>query len=94
MDTKQILSTVPYQDVQSPPMTPHFRKLAPKTLLVFSPGGQVYSHARAVLFVYKKLGYHFVTPFWYAPLRWPIELGYRILAGNRIFFSKFLFREE
>lgn len=57
--------------------------------------GQVLRAGRAALFILEGLGW------WVKPLRWPpmiwfVELGYSLVANNRMFFSKFLFtkREE
>ena len=47
-----------------------------------------------MLFVYSELGYRAVNVATIPPLIWGVELGYRVVANNRIAFSKVFFRKE
>ncbi len=47
-----------------------------------------------MLFVFDQLGYRWLARIWgIPPLSWAVELGYRIVASNRPFFSRLLFRD-
>jgi predicted DCC family thiol-disulfide oxidoreductase YuxK len=63
---------------------------------VITPEGRVIRAGRAALFVLQEIGYPgwLVGPLAWPPLVWLVELGYRIVANNRPFFSKFLFTKE
>jgi hypothetical protein len=62
---------------------------------VVTTEGEVLRAGRAGLFVLSKLGWRRTA--WllgWPPLVWFVELGYWILARNRGFFARFLFRNE
>jgi predicted DCC family thiol-disulfide oxidoreductase YuxK len=87
---------VPYQELSSPLLTPRLRRQAERAVQVITPDGQQFSAGRAVLFVLQQVGWHpslvRLASRW--PFVWVVELGYWIVARNRSFFSKFLFRRQ
>lgn len=87
--------SVSYQDAPSPPMTDALRVACDRAVHVISRDGEVLKAGRAVLFVLRELGWRKST--WLLrlpPFIWGIEIGYWIVARNRRFFSRFLFRQE
>lgn len=57
--------------------------------------GRVLTAGRASLFVLAELGWKPVaTLFSQVPFVWLVEAGYRVVANNRRFFSRFMFRRE
>jgi predicted DCC family thiol-disulfide oxidoreductase YuxK len=94
-DEDDRLFAVPYQEAPSPPMTPALSEACAKAVHVVTDDGRTYRAGRAVLFALDVIGHHFwakvlATP----PLVWFVELGYWIVARNRMLFSKFIFRRE
>ena len=89
------IQAVPYQDLPAPPMTPALRRQAERAVQVITPQGQQLSGGRAVLFVLRQVGWHpwLVRVASARPVVWVVELGYWIVARNRQFFSRFLFRQ-
>lgn len=96
MDVQRQFRVVPFQATPSPPMTPHLRVQAARAMQVITRDGRQISGGRSVLFVLETVG-------WYPslmriaskpPLIWPVELGYRIVAANRRFFSRLLLRNR
>lgn len=89
------IQAVPYQDLPSPPMTPTLRRQAERAVQVITPHGQQLSGGRAVLFVLRQAGWRpwLVRFASRRPVVWGVELGYWLVARNRQFFSRFLFRE-
>ena len=50
---------------------------------------------RAVLFLLGLVGYRWlVWPLQLPPLIWLVEIAYEIVARNRPFFARFMFRDE
>ncbi|MFT5686334.1 MAG: hypothetical protein ACI8RZ_007290 [Myxococcota bacterium] len=50
---------------------------------------------RAVLHALSVVGYGWlVWPLRFPPMSWFVEIGYGIVARNRKFFARYLFREE
>lgn len=49
---------------------------------------------RAVLFALREIGWHpwLMRTGQLPPFAWLVELGYRVVAGNRPFFHRLLFR--
>lgn len=84
----------PYQDLPSPPMTPALRKQAERAVQVLTPQGRQISGGRAVLFVLEQANWHpwlmRLAGRW--PLVWGVEAGYWVVARNRQFFSRIMFR--
>jgi len=84
---------VPFQEAPSPPMTPELYDANRRAAHVVTRDGAVLRAGRACLFVLDQLGYRWVARiFGIPPLSWAVELGYRIVASNRTFFSRLLFR--
>lgn len=85
---------VPYQELPSPPMTPALRRQAERAVQVLTPQGRQLSGGRAVLYVLEQAGWHpglmRLAGRW--PFVWAVEAGYWVVARNRQFFSRFLFR--
>jgi hypothetical protein len=75
-------------------MTPGLRQQARNAVQVMTAGGRQLSAGRAVLFVLEQIGWHpgLVHLAGRRPFIWAIELGYWIVARNRSFFGRFLFR--
>jgi predicted DCC family thiol-disulfide oxidoreductase YuxK len=60
---------------------------------VVTADGEVLSAGKAWLFVLDQIGYRRTAAVLsLPPLSWIVELGYRIVAHNRRFFARFLFR--
>lgn len=48
-----------------------------------------------MLFVFSVVGYRWlVWPLRFPPMIWFVEIGYEIVARNRRFFAKYLFRKD
>jgi predicted DCC family thiol-disulfide oxidoreductase YuxK len=78
-----------YQDAPSPPMTDALRAEAGRSVLVLYPDGRKLRTARAVLAVLRVTGWSGAAAVLrIPPFLWLMELGYRIVANNRPFFSK------
>ena len=76
-------------------MTPELRAACARAVHVITSDGKILRAGRASLFVLDQLGYHrFARLFAWPPLLWLVELGYCLVARNRRFFSRFLFRRE
>jgi predicted DCC family thiol-disulfide oxidoreductase YuxK len=75
-------------------MTPPLYQACQEAIHVITADGRTIKAGRAVMFVLEKIGYPrwLVRPLTWSPLVWLTELGYWIVANNRPFFSKFLFR--
>lgn len=84
-----------FQNTPHPPMTDALRVRAASELLVIRPTGEVLGGARAVLFVLEKTGWGWFARFLrWPPMIWAIELGYRLIANNRISISKVLYGRQ
>jgi predicted DCC family thiol-disulfide oxidoreductase YuxK len=77
-------------------MTPSLYAACEQAVHVITVNGQVIKAGRAAMFILEEIGFPrwLVRPFTWPPLVWFTELGYRIVAGNRPFFSKFLFTRD
>ena len=77
-------------------MTPALREQARKAVQVMTADGRQLSAGRAVLFALEEIGWHprMVRLAGRRPFIWAVELGYGIVARNRSFFGRFLFRAE
>ena len=77
-------------------MTPALVEDARRAVQVITGDGRRLAGGRAGLFVLEEIGWHPVLArlgrHW--PLVWLVDLGYRIVAGHRSFFARFLFRDE
>jgi predicted DCC family thiol-disulfide oxidoreductase YuxK len=80
---------VPYQEVPEPPMTPALRAACANAVHVRTRDGAWLRGGRACLFVLERIGYpRFARITRRPPLVWAVELGYRVVVGNRAFFSR------
>lgn len=71
------------------------RAACAKAMHVITDDGRVLHSGRAVLFIYRALGYRWLAAIGETPpFVWAVEAGYRLVARNRSFFSRFLFRSE
>jgi len=77
-------------------MTPALREQARKAVQVIAADGRHLSAGRAILFALQEIDWHprAVRLAGRRPFLWAIELGYWIVARNRPFFGRFLFRAE
>lgn len=76
-------------------MTPALREACGDAVHVVTADGDVIRAGRATLFVLERTGWGLLARFLrYPPMIWFVELGYLVVARNRIFFSKFMFRRR
>jgi len=77
-------------------MTPALREQARKAVQVMTADGRQLAAGRAMLFVLEEIDWHprIVRLAGRRPFIWVVELGYWIVARNRSFFGRFLFRSE
>jgi predicted DCC family thiol-disulfide oxidoreductase YuxK len=72
-------------------MTPELREACRRALHVLTAGGTLMRSGRAALFVLERTtpGWRlFARAFRHPPLFWFVELGYQIVAHNRVFFGR------
>lgn len=87
--------TLPYQEAPSPPMTAELRHACEWAVHVITPEGSLLRAGRAVLYLLRRVGWGPVAVLLsWPPLVWGVEAVYWIVARNRGFFSRFLFRGE
>jgi predicted DCC family thiol-disulfide oxidoreductase YuxK len=77
-------------------MTPALREQARRAVQVMTADGRQLSAGRAVLYVLEEIGWHptIVRLAARRPFIWATEFGYWMVAHNRSFFGRFLFRSE
>jgi hypothetical protein len=77
-------------------MTPALREQSRKAVQVITAEGYQLSAGRAILFALENIEWHpsTVRLAGRRPFIWLVELGYWIVARNRSFFGRFLFRAE
>jgi hypothetical protein len=62
---------------------------------VLAPDGTRLRAGRASLFVLERIGFpRLARVLRVPPLVWAVEAGYQVVARNRPFFARFLFRRE
>lgn len=100
-DTDHEFDQVAYQDalrvIPSPPLTPALLEACERAVHVINSDGNVLRAGRATLFILERTGWGYgILPRVLArpPFIWFTELGYAMVARNRSFFSRFLFRES
>jgi len=90
------LRPIPYQDAPDPPLIPPLRARAKHSVLTIGPDDRVQTAGRAVLGALAEIGW--MTPLVRVaalpPFVWLVEIGYRIVAGNRSRLSRIFFRER
>lgn len=97
-DTHGKLELIPSQEVGQAvgavEVTPRLRADFKRAAYVFTADGGVLRAGRATLFVLEKLRLGGWLPGLLArpPFIFFVELGYKIVARNRSFFSRFIFR--
>jgi hypothetical protein len=77
-------------------MTPDLRQAARRAIHVVTCDGQHYAAGWAILFVLEEIGWHptLARLGQHRPCIWLIEVGYWVVARNRSFVGRFLFRAE
>jgi len=77
-------------------MTPELYEACKQAAHVIAVEGEIIKAGRAGMFLLEELGYPkwLVRPFTWPPLVWLTELGYWLIANNRMFFSRFMFTKE
>lgn len=77
-------------------MSDDLRRVSRRSMIVVTNDGRQLVGGRAVLFVLQKVGWHSSIMRLAArrPFVWAIDAGYRFVANNRQFFSRFFFRNR
>ena len=76
-------------------MTEALYERCARAIHVIAPDGHILRAGKAVLFLLEHCGYQRTARVLrIPPLVWLVELGYWIVARNRRFFARFLFRKE
>lgn len=76
-------------------MTAELAEACARALHVITSDGRVLRAGRATLFIFERCGYKWSARlFRLPPLVWLVDLGYAVVARNRRFFGRFLFRRE
>ncbi len=92
-DAGHVFHAVPYQQAPSPPMTPELRQACARAVHLITPEGRLLRAGRACLWVLERIGYPLVARvFAIPPLVWAVEVIYWLVARNRRFASRVLFR--
>lgn len=91
-------AAVPYQQAPAPPMTPALEVACERAVHVIRADGQMLRAGRAVIYILSVLEGGLlgraIGAMRLPPFIWLIELGYYVVARNRRFFSRFLFRRR
>jgi predicted DCC family thiol-disulfide oxidoreductase YuxK len=84
---------VPYQEAPSPPMTPALYAACKQAVHVVQRDGTILKAGRAVLHILEHAGWgRLARVLAHPPFLWLVEPAYRVVARNRPFFGRFLFR--
>lgn len=77
-------------------MTPQLERACRRAVHVVTPDGRLLKAGRAALYVLGEIGWPklLVQVLSLPPLVWPVEIVYRIVANNRMFLSRYIFRDE
>lgn len=76
-------------------MTEELYQSCRRAVHVIAGDGQILRAGRAALFILERCGYPWSARLLRVrPLVWAVELGYWIVARNRAFFSRFMFRDD
>lgn len=76
-------------------MTPALAQACEIAMHVVLTDGTVLKAGRAWLYILEHIGWPLTARFLrLPPMIWCVELGYRFVARNRVFFSKFLYTSE
>lgn len=79
---------MPYQEQA---LSAELRSACARSIHLVHPDGRMERGGLAVLSILQALGWWWVLPFRWPPMIWVVELMYRVVARNRLFFSRFLF---
>ena len=100
-DTHHEFDAVAYQDaprvIPSPPLTPELLEACQRAVHVIKADGHILRAGQATLFILERVGWGYgMLPRVLAkpPFIWFTEIGYRVVARHRSFFSRFLFRRS
>lgn len=92
-DEGLLFFAVPYQEAPSPPMTPALFTACKQAVHLVQRDGTILKAGRAVLYMLEHTGMgRLARVLAHPPFLWLVELGYRVVARNRPFFGRFLFR--
>jgi len=77
-------------------MTPALSAACKRAIHVVRADGTILRAGRATLYVLGRIGWHpwLVRFAGWVPMIWFVELGYFIVATNRVFFSKLMFKKK
>jgi len=78
-------------------MTPPLYEACKKAMHLVTDDGEILRGGRAMMFVLERInwGYGILPGFLsLPPMIWFVELGYKIIAANRQFFSRFIFNRD
>lgn len=94
-DQVGLLAALPYQQAPWPPMDENLALACRRAVHLRHPDGRLEGAGRACLRVLELVGYR-RTAHWLRlpPLVWGVELGYWLVARNRMVFSRLLFRRR
>src|SRR3990172_1228514 len=94
-DTEERIRAVPYQSAPRPPMTDELATRCARAVHVIIPDGRIMSGARASLVVLGVIGWPKLAAFLsWPPMIWCAEVGYRLVARHRDFFSPLFVRRH
>ena len=96
-DTETQFEIIEFQIAPTPPMTPEIYEACKKAMHVVTADGKILHGGRAMMFVLERInwGYEIVPRFLsLPPMIWFVELGYKLVAANRQFFSRFIFNRD
>ena len=92
-DRAGLLAASPYQRVPWPPMHEALEAACSRAVHLRHPDGRLERAGRACLTVLGLAGYPRMARYLrLPPLVWGVELGYWLVARNRMLFSRLLFR--
>lgn len=90
-DRDDAFLAVTYQELPSPPMTPELAAACRGAVHVRARTGEWLRAGRACLFVLERIGWpRSARVAGVPPFVWMVELGYRVVARNRPFFSRWV----
>ena len=92
-DARRLIHPVPYQHAPRPPMTDRLAEQCQRAIHVLTPDGTILSAGKASLCLLELIGYPRTARLaGLPPFIWFVECGYWLVARNRNFFSRLLFR--
>ena len=83
-----------YQEYSGPEMTPEFAAACEEDMYVLCTDGTVVRGGRGMLFVFGEIGWgRMARLLLVPPMIWIVNVVYTLVATNRRFFSRILFRK-